>query len=75
MIREVNGVPISDHMVRRLGQIAEKGSISAAGCRNCHNLTMERIADAGLIGLDRQGRWTLTESGLRFLADVIGGRR
>lgn len=70
-IRNVNGVPVSDHMVRRLGEIASEGR-ALSGCRNCSSLTLDRLIDAGLLMYGPRG-YELTNDGATFLADVIGG--
>lgn len=74
VIRNVNGVVVSDHMVKRLGEVAQAGEV-ATGCQNCRNLTYERLTRAGLMVSVRPGVYALTTAGVEFLADVIGGRR
>jgi hypothetical protein len=64
----INGVVVSDHMLRRLAGIDARDGV-VRGCRNCGNLTLERLADAGLLDYERtSGTYRVTGAGRDLLA-------
>lgn len=68
-VRLINGVAVSGHMLRRLAEIAVSGSTRR--CRNCSNLTLDRLAAAGLLDYDpANGTYRPTSSGYRLVKDM-----
>lgn len=68
-VRLINDVAVSDYMIRRLQDVAN-GRIGRPGCRNCRNMTFDRLAAAGLIEVSPLGSgYDLTDAGEALLAE------